>query len=170
MADDKAQGNNQDEVAGPEDAGTEGPEHMSEEELREALEQQFRETKVSDMLVQYMASLSHIAYIKMGLTDDTKEVRDLPQASLAIDGFKSLLDAVKDRIDAQDASALEGALASMQMTFAQQGAAAGGTDESGSGDASAGEDASASSDAAASDEKKPEGDDPSSRLWVPGKE
>jgi hypothetical protein len=135
------------------------PSQMSEAEMREALEKQFREQKVSDMLVQYMAGLSHLGYIKMGLTDETGDVKDMAQASLAIDGFKALLDAVKDRLDSQDASALEGALSSMQMTFAQ--ASQGGAGE---------ESGSSADESAPDDETKKDGGDASDRLWVPGKE
>jgi len=69
------------------------------------------------VLVQFMVSLSNLAYIKMGLTEETEAVKDLPQASLAIDAFKALLDAAGKRLPEQDASALAGALSSMQITF-----------------------------------------------------
>ncbi|RJQ44045.1 MAG: hypothetical protein C4534_07015 [Gaiellales bacterium] len=137
-------------------AGAEGkePEQMTEAELRDALEKQFREQQVGDMLVQYMAGLSHIAYIKMGLTEDTADVKDMAQASLAIDAFKAMLEAAHDRLHPQDANALAGALASMQMTFAQaSGGAAGGEGEPESGT-----------------EEKKEGGSAADRLWVPGKE
>lgn len=152
---------NDESVAGGADTGGAGPgpEQMTEAELREALEKQFREQNVSDMLVQYLASLSHIGYIKMGLTEDTSDVKDLGQASLAIDAFKALLEAVSDRLDPQDASALEGALASMQMTFAQASSGGGAGDEAPAGEA-----------AGAGEDEKKEGGDASDRLWVPGKE
>lgn len=139
------------------DKSARDPAEMTEAELREALEKQFREQQVGDMLVQYMAGLSHIAYIKMGLTDDTAGVRDMDQASLAIDAFKAMLEASRERIGAQDASALEGALSSMQMTFAQASAAGSDADDSpAAGSSSGGEEDEGGSDA--------------DRLWVPGKE
>jgi hypothetical protein len=165
MTEDKEMDETTDGGAGAE-AGAD-PGQMSEAELREALEKQFRETNVSDMLVQYLASLSHIGYVKMGLTEETLEVKDMAQASLAIDAFKAMLEAVKERLDSQDASALEGALSSMQMTFAQAGAAG---DDSAKAEAVGDETASADDDASAPEDKKSAGDDPSSRLWVPGKE
>jgi hypothetical protein len=93
------------------------PDQMSEEELRSRLEQHFREQKVEEVLMQFLVSLSNLAYIKMGLTEDTEDVKDLPQASLAIDAFKALLDAAGKRFPEQEASALAGALSSMQITF-----------------------------------------------------
>lgn len=151
MTDDKTQEEN--DIEAPEPAGdaTTEPEQMSEAELREALEQQFRQQKVSDMLVQYMAGLSHIAYVKMGLMEDSAAVKDMAQASLAIDVFKAMLEAAHDRLDLQDANALAGALASMQMTFAQtEGGTVSGEDD-------------------AADDDKP-GGSATDRLWVPGKD
>lgn len=95
------------------------PERMSEEELRQKLEEYFREQKVGDVLVQFLVSLSTLAYVKMGLTEDTVQYKDLEQAGLAIDSFKSLLEAAENRLPEQDAKALAGALASMQITFAR---------------------------------------------------
>ena len=92
---------------------------MTEEELRAQLEKHFREQKVDEVLVQFLVSLSNLAYVKMGLTEDTEDIRDLAQASLAIDAFKALLDAAGKRLPEQETSALAGALSSMQMTFAK---------------------------------------------------
>ncbi|MCL5883222.1 MAG: DUF1844 domain-containing protein [Actinobacteria bacterium] len=98
-------------------AGEKEPGEMTEEELRAEFEKQFRMQKVDDVLVQFMISLTNLAYMKMGLTEDTADVKDLAQASLAIDGYKALLEAVGKRLPDQDAQALTGALSSMQMTF-----------------------------------------------------
>lgn len=102
------------------------PDQMTEEELRAQLEKHFREQKVDEVLVQFLVSLSNLAYIKMGLTAETEDVKDLAQASLAIDAFKALLDAVIMRLPEQDASALAGALSSMQITFVKVSASAAG--------------------------------------------
>lgn len=155
MADEEVQKENNG-VAAEADAagGSPDPEQMSEAELREALEQQFRQQKVSDMLMQYMAGLSHIAYVKMGLTEDSDAFKDMAQASLAIDVFKAMLETAYDRLDPQDTNALAGALASMQMTFAQAGGV------SGEGGADKAE---------AADDEKP-GGSATDRLWVPGKD
>ncbi|MCL4473978.1 MAG: DUF1844 domain-containing protein [Actinobacteria bacterium] len=107
--------------AGQEETGASAGEkelgEMTEEELRAEFEKQFRMQKVDDVLVQFMISLTNLAYMKMGLTEDTADVKDLAQASLAIDGYKALLEAVGKRLPDQDAQALTGALSSMQMTF-----------------------------------------------------
>lgn len=127
---------------------------MTEEELRAQLEKHFREQKVDEVLVQFLVSLSNLAYVKMGLTEDTEDIRDLAQASLAIDAFAALLDAAGKKLPDQDASALAGALASLRMTFVK---------------ISASEVAESEPAAPEPESGKPD-DDPSSRLWVPGKD
>ena len=142
------------------------PDEMTEAELRAELEKQFQRQPVADVLMQYMVSLSTLAYAKMGLTEETKDVRDLEQARLAIDSFKALLDSAGDRLGDQDAQALTGALASIQMTFVkasegeQHGGEAAGQPEAAPND---------SGDTSTSPEGE-KGDDPASRLWVPGKD
>jgi len=128
---------------------------MTEEQLRAEIEKHFREQQVDEMLVQFMITLTNLAYIKMGLTEETKDVRDMGQASLAIDAFKSLLEAVRGRLPEQDAQALAGALSSMQMTFVKAGPV------EGKGNTRHEPDKPDEPD-------EPEDDGPASRLWVPG--
>ncbi len=115
MSDDNKPGQREPEGSEPEDIPG-----MSEEELRQKIEEQIRKQSVADVLVQFMASLSNLAYMKMGLTEDTKDIKDIEQARLAVDGFKALLDAAAGRLAEQDKNALAGALASMQLTFVKQ--------------------------------------------------
>ncbi len=106
---------------------------LSEEELRRKIEEHVRQQKVSDVLVQFMASLSNLAYMKMGITEDTRDIKDTEQARLAIDSFKALLDAAGPHLEDQDRSALAGALASMQMTFVKAAAGEEAGKENGAG-------------------------------------
>ena len=105
--------------AQPEERPEAREERMTEQELQEKLEEHFRKQPVDEFLIQFMISLSTLGYVKMGLTEETREARDLPQAQLAIDGFQALLTAIEGRIGEQEAKALAGALASMQITFAK---------------------------------------------------
>lgn len=107
------------------DAGAESdPESLSGEELRARIEEQFRRQDVGDVVVQFMISLSNLAYMKMGLTEETREIKDEAQSRLAIDSFKALLDAAGGGLPEQDQSSLAGALASMQLMFVREFAAA----------------------------------------------
>lgn len=162
--------------------GKEAAPGMTEDELRAELEKHFREQTVSDFVVQFMVTLTNLAYMKMGLTEDTQDIKDLDQASMAIDGFKALLDNVGKRLPPQEFSALAGALSSMQLTFVKAsspeaggGGSGGESSGGGSGPESSGggggsPGGESGSGGAGEEGKKPEGDDPASRLWVPGKE
>lgn len=134
----------------PEGAGQPGDEagEMSPEELRQKLEEHFREQKVADVLIQFLISLSTLAYVKMGITEDTEKHKDLEQAGLAIDSFKAILESAGKGLPEQDAKALAGALASMQVTFVRASEAEGSQEGAG----------------------EKEKNDPASRLWVPGRE
>lgn len=129
------------------------PGEMSEAELRAELEKHFREQKVSEVLMQFMVSLSTLAYTKMGLTGETEYVRDFDQARLAIDSFKALLAAAGGSLGQQDTQALAGALASMQVTFARE----------------AGGEQAAPAEGEKEPEEKKSGPDVTDRIWVPGK-
>ena len=152
--------------------GKEAAPGMSEEELRAELEKHFREQTVSDFVVQFIVTLTNLAYMKMGLTEDTQDIKDLDQASLAIDSFKALLESVGKRLPLQEASALQGALSSMQLTFVKASSpdsgGGTGTDSGGESGGSSGDESGAGG--AGDEGKKPEGDGPASRLWTPGKD
>lgn len=135
---------------------------MTEEELRAELEKQFRQQQVADVLMQYMVSLSTLAYLKMGITEGTEEDKDLEQARLAIDSFKGILDSVGDRFEKQNREALAGALASMQVTFVQV--------SGGSAESVREEEAAKKEDTTEEKDGNKKGDGPASRLWVPGNE
>ncbi|MHB8791805.1 MAG: DUF1844 domain-containing protein [Thermoleophilia bacterium] len=152
------------------------PNQLTEEELRAQLEKHFREQKVDEVLVQFLVSLSNLAYTKMGLTEETEDIKDLAQASLAIDAFKALLDAAGKRLPEQEASALAGALSSMQITFVKVSASASEGSTIDTGDSDAGDEGSSDetsaeqSTAGQPDADKSDGNDPASRLWTPGKD
>lgn len=132
-------------------AGAKEAEEMTEEELREQIERHFCEQKVSDVLIQFLVSMSTLAYAKMGLTEETREHKNPDEARLGIDAYKALLDAVGDNLGEQNSRALAGALASMQMTFVQAFESSETCEET-KGEESKG------------------GEKKDSRLWVPGKE
>ncbi len=155
--------------AGPDGESGSAGGQMSEEELRAELERQFRRQRVPDLIKQYMVSLSTLAYVKMGVAEEDREVKDLEQARLAIDSFKALLDSVGERLESQDRQALAGALASMQITFAK--VAEGGGEAAGATQAGEGERQTSSGAAETGGKGEKAGSKgAASRLWVPGRE
>jgi hypothetical protein len=131
------------------------PEELSEEELRAAYEEQLKQVRVEDVVVQTVVSLLNLGGRKAGLAPGTEDERDPEQLRQAIEATRALLPLVEELLG-PDAKQLRDVLAQLQMAYAQS-APAGGTPP-----AAAGEPAP---------EGKSEGPGPaqsSGRLWVPG--
>jgi hypothetical protein len=97
----------------------------TEEELRAALEEQMRQIRVEDVILQTTATLINLAGRRLGLAGDPEE-KDVQQAKLAIDGARALAPMCPPE---QEAPVKE-ALSQLQMAYVQEtqgaeGAAAG---------------------------------------------
>jgi hypothetical protein len=131
------------------------PDDISEEELRAAYEQQLKQLRVEDVLVQTVVSLLNLGGRKAGLAAGTEDERDPEQLRQAIEGVRVLLPLVEEPLGA-DAKQLRDVLAQLQMAYAREAPA-------GAPGPPAGEEESAP--------KQGEGPGPaqsSGRLWVPG--
>jgi hypothetical protein len=102
-----------------------GPE-PTEEEMRAALEEQMRNIRVEDVVLQTTATLINLAGRRLGLTaepgQDASEDVDLQQAKLAIDGARAL----SPLCPPEQAEPIRQALSQLQMAFAQLTQAPGG--------------------------------------------
>lgn len=94
---------------GPEEAAGAGP--PSEEELRQALDEQMRNTRVEELLVQSVVSLLNLSARRVAL----EEERDLAQAKLGIDAVRALTGLLPGEIAEQ----VQQALSRLQLDFAQ---------------------------------------------------
>lgn len=134
------------------------PSQMSEEELRAAyeaqLEEQLKQLRVEDVIVQTIVTLVNLGGRRAGLAPGTETERDPEQLRLAIEGARSLLGLIEDQLG-PDGKAIRDALSQLQMAYAQL---------SGGGEPPAG------------GSEPPQGGQPggsgpaqsSGRLWVPG--
>jgi len=128
----------------------------SEEEMRAALEEQMRQIRVEDVILQTIATLINLAGRRLGLAGDPEE-KDFAQAKLAIDGARALAPMCPPE---QDAPVKE-ALSQLQMAYVQE---------------TQGTDAAASADPAPAGEEpapqpSPEDDERAkarSKIWTPG--
>jgi hypothetical protein len=131
------------------------PEGMTEEELRAAyaaqLEEQLKQLRVEDVVVQTIVTLINLGGRKAGLAPGTEGERDPEQLRLAIEGARALLPLIEAQLG-PDGAAIREALSQLQLTYAQlAGGGAEGGPEGG--------------------EEPPQGPGPaqsSGRLWVPG--
>ncbi len=118
----------------------------TEEELRAAYEEQIKQLRVEDVLVQTVVSLVNLGGRKAGLAPGTEDERDLAQLQKAIDGTRALLPLVEQELG-PDAAQVRNALSQLQLAYTQGGGQA-----------------SAAAPPSEPEPPKP----PPSRLWVPG--
>jgi hypothetical protein len=144
--------------------GDPGGRPPTEEELRAAYEQQIKQLRVEDVLIQTVVSLLNLGARKAGLAPGTEDERDGEQLRIAIEGVRALLPLVEAEFG-EEAGTVRAALSQLQMSYARlagPGAPAGG------GEQAAGAGAGAAEPQA---EPTPGGPGPaqrSGRLWVPG--
>ena len=124
--------------------------------MRAALEEQMRQIRVEDVILQTIATLINLAGRRLGLAGDPEE-KDFAQAKLAIDGARALAPMCPPE---QDAPVKE-ALSQLQMAYVQETQ---GTDAAASaGPAPAGEEPAP--------QPSPEDDERAkarSKIWTPG--
>ena len=86
----------------------------SEEQLREQLEEQIKQLRVEDVLLQTIVTLVNLAGRKLGLAEQGE--KDLEQARLGIEAVRALLP-----LCPQDQVApIKDALSQLQMLFARE--------------------------------------------------
>jgi hypothetical protein len=118
---------------------------MTEEELQAAFEEQMRNIRVEDVVLQTVATLVNLAGRRLGLAGEGE--KDVAQAQLAIDSARALVGFVPE----EQLPPIKQAMSQLQMAFAQ---------ESGVSDQVSG----------AKDEAPPKGKEaepPPSRIWTP---
>lgn len=101
----------------------------TEEELRQAYEEEMKHIKVEDILVQTLVSLLNLGGRRAGLVPGAEEERDPQQLGQAIEGARALLPLVEGALG-QDAGQIRQALSQLQMAFARMGGPAGGQEPS----------------------------------------
>ena len=93
-------------------------EKKREEELLKELQNELDKLSSKDIIMQFMMSLSSMAYKKMGLPVGTNDkYKNKEQAKLAIDSFDALLKVLGDDISAQERDNLQSSLTNLQMNF-----------------------------------------------------
>ena len=130
----------------------------TEEELRAAYEQQLKQIRVEDVLVQTVLSLINLGSLRAGLVPGNESEADPQQLRQAIEAVRALLPQVEPVLG-PDARQIRDAISRLQMEYARLAGAGG-----------AGEGPAAPEGA----QQPANPDDPgpaqsSGRLWVPGR-
>lgn len=134
------------------------PNNMSEDELRAAyeaqLEEQLKQLRVEDVIVQTIVTLVNLGGRRAGLAPGTEAERDPEQLRLAIEGARALLGLIEAELG-PDGKAIRDALSQLQVAYAQL--AGGGAAPVEGGQPGGGEPGAGGGPAQSS-----------GRLWVPG--
>lgn len=88
---------------------------LSDEEKIREFEETLDKISVKEIVLGMMATLSTLAYRKLGMPDEKKQ--DLEQASMAIDAFDALFKSVEKSLASEESSSLQSTLSALQMTY-----------------------------------------------------
>jgi hypothetical protein len=105
----------------------------TEEELAAAYEEQLRQLRVEDVVLQAVVSMLNLGGRRAGLAPGTEGERDLDQLGLAVEGARRLLPLVEEQLG-PDAAQLKDALSQLQMAYVRLGGTPPGGGAGGSGE------------------------------------
>jgi hypothetical protein len=91
----------------------------TDEERARAIREQLKGLHAFDLAYEMMISLVSFGYQKMGLTDETRELRDLGDARLAIELLRANLEVVEREQGEGRTRDVRSTLAQMQLGYAQ---------------------------------------------------
>ena len=98
-----------------------GERPLSDQERADLYREQLKQLHVIDLVRDMMVTLVTVGYEKLGLTAQTRELRDLGDARVAIESLRRLIEVVDGEGDPEVAS-LRSTLAQMQLNFARASA------------------------------------------------
>jgi hypothetical protein len=96
-------------------------EELTEEELRQRIEEVMEKITVADIILDMMISLSSLAYQRMGIPHEVNEkFKDMEQARLAIDSIDGLAKAMEGRGVDDQLEPLKNTIANLKLNFAKE--------------------------------------------------
>jgi hypothetical protein len=92
---------------------------QEQERLAEELAEELRKLRVEDVLVNTLIQVSSIGYRRLGLTDDTREDRELEQARLAIETMRALVPVLEGFLPKELVAGFQEQIANLQLAYAK---------------------------------------------------
>jgi hypothetical protein len=94
---------------------------VSEDEARlaEQLAEELAKLRVEDVLVGALIQVSSIGYRRLGLTEETKDERDLEQVRLAIDTMRALTPVLENVVPEELIRDFNQSVANLQLAYAK---------------------------------------------------
>jgi len=147
------------------------PRQPTEEEMRAAYEEQLKQIRVEDVLVQTVLSLINLGSLRAGLVPGNESEADPQQLHQAIEAVRALLPQVEPVLG-PDARQIRDAVSRLQMEYARLAGSGGGQPPGEEGGGGGGGVEPAAEQAPPAEQQKPGDKGPaesSGRLWVPGR-
>jgi len=94
-------------------------EPQDQEQIARELAEELRRLRIEDVVIQSLITISSIGYRRLGLTEETKDERDLPQAKLAIDTMAALTPVLVTVVPEELVREFNQSVASLQLAYAQ---------------------------------------------------
>lgn len=98
---------------------------LEQDEIARELAEELRRLRVEDVLVNTLVHVSSIGYRRLGLTEDSREERDLPQTALAIETLQALVPVLQDFLPQELIASFEDQVANLQLAYAKASKSAG---------------------------------------------
>jgi hypothetical protein len=89
-----------------------------QERIARELAEEFRRLRVEDLLIQTLVTISSIGFRRLGLTQETREDRDLAQARLAIETMRALTPVLESFVPAELGRDFNQSLSNLQLAYA----------------------------------------------------
>ena len=86
-------------------------------QLARELEEQLKSLRVEDVLVQSLVTVSSIGFRRLGLSQDTRDDRELEQSQLAIETMEALTPVLERFLPEQLASDFKGSAAQLKLAY-----------------------------------------------------
>jgi hypothetical protein len=90
-----------------------------QEQLSAELAEELRKLKIEDVLIQTLITVSSIGYRRLGLTPETKDDRDLDQASLAIETMQALTPVLERMVPGELIRDFNQSVANLKLAYAK---------------------------------------------------
>lgn len=139
---------------------------MSQEQLAAAYEEQIKQLRVEDIVLQTVVSLLNLGGRKAGIVPGTEDERDLNQLGFAIEAAMRLFPLVEEALG-EDGKQLKDAISQLQIAYVQLGGQTAPPPPS-PGDAPGGPGAPAGGQAPPPAKESPLAPPGAGKLWVPG--
>ena len=128
------------------------PDQPTEEELRAHLEEQLRQVRVQDLIVESAASIVNLTVRRIAKPDE----QDLEQARIGIEAVRGLVDLVDGEVEGQ----IRSALSDLQLLYAKASR----------GEPLDGPPEGAGEEPQAETLSQPQSQEPPPKLWTPGRD